>query len=362
MTRFRSFFKRLVHPHSPSSHDTHPSGYPTPVHLLPKWQDPYLNPKVFQRLLPVHHLIIDALFSLDPALVVLLSQPLYDKYIPILYKDITMRPYAFSGLFRTYSRGCEDDNNTIRAYKHTEILHLMDRSNAFQIGTITCGDQPAFVPHSDLFENVRKIDMAWDVYLAQGEENLYYMFVDFASKLNEQLRDGTVEELVVEIKDGSRMVNHRKLIQEYEEGIKPKHITFIITQDFIPNNDNKRHNGSLCVNMVPVTLKHAQLVRFVVPRSLGLYDHTCFVYQLRVLYEDWKKLKDQNQLVDRKVKLEYYVIGAESVKEGAYRDLRSNNRWDVLSWMEERVEFRELDQCEKELRWSRILEHVRTDR
>ncbi|OCF71057.1 hypothetical protein I204_08293 [Kwoniella mangroviensis CBS 8886] len=285
MPRLRSFFKRLVYPSSPSSHETNSSHYPTPVHLLPKWVDPYFNPKVFQRLSSVHHLILDYLFLCKPALIVTLSQALYDKYIPILYHDIIMRPYAFSGLFRTYSRGCEDDNNTIRAYKFTEILHLMDT-----------------------------------MYLAQGDESLYWMFIDFASKLGEQLKEGVVDELIVEIKDGSRMVDHRKLIRQYEQAVKPQVITFLVTQPFTPNDDNKRTNNSLCVNMFPIDLKYTQIVRFLIPKALGVYDHTCFTYQIKVLYQDWKKLKDQKHLFDTKLKIEYYLIGAENVKEMVIRD------------------------------------------
>ncbi|WWD00897.1 hypothetical protein V866_007835 [Kwoniella sp. B9012] len=361
MPTLRSFFKRLVHSSSPSSHQTNSSHYPTPVHLLPKWVDPYFNPKVFQRLSPVHHLILDYLFLLEPALIVSLSNALYDKYIPILYHDITMRPYAFSGLFRTYSRGCADDNNTIRAYKFTEVLHLMDTSNSFQISTVTCGDQPVFVPHSNLFENVKKIDLGWEVYLAQGDESLYWMYIDFASKLGEQLKEGVVDDLIVEIKDGSRMVDHRKLIRQYEQAVKPKAITFLVTQSFKPNDANKRTNNSLCVNMIPIDLKYTQIVRFLIPKTLGMYDHICFTYQIKVLYQDWKKLKDQNHLFDTKLKIEYYLIAAENVKEMVIRDFQTEQRWDLLSWMGEKVEYKELGELEGDLRWSKLWEGAKND-
>ncbi|WWC59785.1 uncharacterized protein I303_102347 [Kwoniella dejecticola CBS 10117] len=316
--------------------------------------DRELTPQAFQALSPIHDDILEALYQTSPRLVLCLSKQLYAKYIPKLYSNITINSDSIAGLWRTYSSGNWKDNNTIRAYKHTKTLHILDINSAHQICTITTGDQPVYVPHSDLFENTKQVEIAWEVYLNQGDKEQYYMYIDFARQLGRQLREGTVEDLVLEIKDGSTAINnHRSIIREIDLGIKAKAITLLLNPDI-----GERHDRTMKLPIIPPDLRFAKKIRYEYTSELDTTAIEHLGHHIKKLSNDWKTIKEKTGWINEEIKIEYCVLNGDEVEERVNRWLRSTGNSYLLGWKDSRVEILDLAKVKDDLRWSTVMQRM----
>ncbi|WRT64501.1 uncharacterized protein IL334_001433 [Kwoniella shivajii] len=364
MGRFRALLSQIAHPIHPEkrrSSNRQPSppdeanlpDYETPQDLYPN-----LTPESLEPLSPVYSLIIDSIFDLRPSIVLSLSKSLYDRYLPRLYTDVTLRPNSFDGLWRSWQRGCAEDNSTIRAYKQSKVLHVMDKDSAFTVCTITCGDQPVFLPHSNLFPNVTKIELGWDVFVCQGDKGLYYMYLEFASQFGNQLKQGMLEELVLEILDSVNGPTRRQTLLEFDEGLKSKSIICILNGDWVPTRSDKaigRGEHSLRIPMITPELKYAETIKMVIPKRLGPGDIEHLLYHLKKLYHDEQTMQETHQWnndTNGKFKVEYWVYDAHDMKQSIEGRLKERNKDDIFSWMSDRVDFKEIDDENIGLDWS----------
>ncbi|WWD00896.1 hypothetical protein V866_007834 [Kwoniella sp. B9012] len=121
-----------------------------------------IDPTAFQRLLPVHDLVLSHLSGLAPTTYLLLSKYYYDKLVRSLYSSITPDLSTLHGLTFTSPR----NQRTLNALSQTSTLVISPQSS-WALFRATKGIQPFSKAHKELFRNVQNIHLTWKALYAR---------------------------------------------------------------------------------------------------------------------------------------------------------------------------------------------------
>ncbi|WVQ98340.1 hypothetical protein IAU59_005463 [Kwoniella sp. CBS 9459] len=328
---------------------------------------PGLSVEEFPKLAPVHHVILDHLFSLRPQVVVSLSRWHYDHYIPLLYRHVTLNSSSFAGLFRTHARREPWDNRTIRAYRnHTKTLRIFDKWSAFNLCTITYGDQPVYVPHRDLFLNVTKIELCWDVVMLQVEERIYYLHSNIAGQLGQHLKEGMVEEMVIRMKGEQQRTGMNQAFIDFARICKPKVMTCLYGPTWGLDGDFKVYSTDPATSRIPVPPPHrqfAQTWRIVFAPRLGQgRDDRPIMQDIKSHLQVLCATNSSTGIAttrNGKLKIEYHIPRATTTRSRLIAELHEADKPEVVAWMERNTEFFEVDGRRLWLGWSDLWQNAR---
>ncbi|WVQ69570.1 uncharacterized protein L199_007790 [Kwoniella botswanensis] len=123
---------------------------------------PVDDPTAFQRLLPVHDLILSHLSGLAPTTYLLLSKYYYDKLVRSLYSYFTPDLSTLHGLTYPSPR----NQRTLNALSQTSTL-VISLQSSWALFRATKGIQPFYKAHKELFRNVQNIHFTWKALQAR---------------------------------------------------------------------------------------------------------------------------------------------------------------------------------------------------
>ncbi|WWD07350.1 hypothetical protein V865_005448 [Kwoniella europaea PYCC6329] len=116
----------------------------------------------FQRLLPVHHLILSHLSRLAPTTYLLLSRYHHDQLVRSLYSSITPDLSTLHGLTYPSPR----NQRTLNALSQTITL-IVSPQSSWALLRATKGIHPFSKAHKELFRNVQNIHLTWKALYAR---------------------------------------------------------------------------------------------------------------------------------------------------------------------------------------------------
>ncbi|WVR09799.1 hypothetical protein IAU60_006875 [Kwoniella sp. DSM 27419] len=125
----------------------------------------------FGKLIPVHDTILDALFQLSPATVLCLSRWHHDHYLPQLYRDVVLSERFFAPLLACHRDDAAPHARVVGAYKHTTTLRLYDRRVGSVIRSVVFGTEGNWTTHPNLFDNVTRLVISWEVFTHEASED-----------------------------------------------------------------------------------------------------------------------------------------------------------------------------------------------
>ncbi|OCF44774.1 hypothetical protein I317_01263 [Kwoniella heveanensis CBS 569] len=340
---------------------------------------PPLRPSVeeFAKLQPVHQTIMDYLFLLRPQLVVSLSLWHYNHYVSILYRHVTLKPSSFAGLFRSYGRGEPWDNRTIRAYRnHTNTVRLFDKRSAYDLCTLTYGDQPVYVPHKDLFLNVTKIELSWEVMMLQVQAGIHYLHSNIAGQLGQHLKEGIVEEMVIEMQGALERSGMQKAIADLERECKPKMITCLFGPTWGLSEQFEVYPPDRYISRVPVFPKDVQymkVLRIVFAPRLGKgWDDRPILQDIRNHVRSCAPTQfppipsvgtvgsaSSIRRTNNQLKIEYHIPRAASTRAKLAEEFRKTSKHQIVAWMDNHTEFHEVDGRRLWIGWSDLWQEAR---
>ncbi|WVR09798.1 hypothetical protein IAU60_006874 [Kwoniella sp. DSM 27419] len=309
----------------------------------------------FDRLEPVHDRIMDELFHLDPSAVVPLSKFHHRHYIPKLYRDVVLVNGSFDGLFRSYERGCHLDNGTMRAHQHTRTVRLYDQWVGYTACGVHGGDQPVWIGQSNLFEHATRLEISWDIYINQADEDQYYLYLNIARHIGGLLRDETLppilQDLVVLMEPASLTSSDTTTLalDGWVKGCRPEVFTCVmgpITRiGFEPIH--------LPIPSAQVDWTRTRLVRFVIAKgsqhSPGI-SHEDIVEHIRLIQK--ARYTNRSKRASAPPRVEYHVQHAPKFQHEVTWRLESAKHDHALRWMNDHITFCELDEDTLGLGWS----------
>ncbi|WWC86609.1 uncharacterized protein L201_001486 [Kwoniella dendrophila CBS 6074] len=114
----------------------------------------------FQRLTPVHHLVLDYLSRYKPTTYILLSKYHYNKIIPEIYETITINLSTFQGL------ATSTPERTIKALRNTKTI-LLDSTSADIAKRVLRGQLPFPKTYKELFPNVKTVEFLKESFITK---------------------------------------------------------------------------------------------------------------------------------------------------------------------------------------------------
>ncbi|WVF69502.1 hypothetical protein IAT40_004279 [Kwoniella sp. CBS 6097] len=375
MEQFRKLKQRIAFPSRHRAKVSTSAADEPPLDPMKGIKLPPLKPSVqeFAHLEPVHRLIMDHLFHLTPKKVVSLSRWHYDHYIPVLYRHVTLNSSSFAGLFRSYGRGEPWDNRTIRAYRnHTKTLRIFDIWSAYNLCTLTYGDQPVYVPHKDLLTNVTKIELSWEVLMLQVQAQIHALHSNIAGQLGQHLREGMVEEIVIKMKGELDRTGLRKALEDFERECKPKTITCLYGPTWGLSENFEVYAPDPYTSRIPTLrsdCQYVQTLRIVFASRLGRgWDDRPILQDLRshirtsAIAHSSINMEGNMRPVPKaphKPKIEYHIPRAASTRARLVQMFTEEGKGEIVVWMDRNTEFFEVDGRTLWIGWSDLWQEAR---